>query len=195
MLLDDAASHEQVRPLLPGTPGSLALITSRRHLSALDDAVSVCLDTLPPDEGAVLLIRLVDRPDLDPADPAIEKINRLCGYLPLAIGMLARQLHHHPAWSAAGLAQELEAARDRLALMYAENLSVGAAFDLSYQDLAAVSNGCSGASACTPGRTLILMLPLPSTALAWRIPAAALASFSTSIWLPSLRAAVINCMT
>ena len=63
------------------------------------------------------------------------EITRLCGYLPLAIGMLARQLHHHPAWTAAGLAAELAAARDRLELMRAEDLSVAAAFDLSYQDL------------------------------------------------------------
>ena len=69
--------------------------------------------------------------------PGWREITRLCGYLPLAIGMLARQLHHHPAWTAAGLAAELAAARDRLELMHAENLSVAAAFDLSYQDLTA----------------------------------------------------------
>lgn len=137
LLLDDAASHDQVEPLLPGTPGTLVLITSRRHLGALDDAVSICLEILPPDEAAALLIRLANRPGLDQADPAVEKINRLCGHLPLAIGMLARQLHHHPAWSPAGLGRELEAARDRLELMHAENLSVAAAFDLSYQDLTA----------------------------------------------------------
>ena len=51
--------------------------------------------------------------------------------------MLARQLHHHPAWTPAGLAAELAAARDRLELMHAENLSVAAAFDLSYGDLTA----------------------------------------------------------
>ena len=68
--------------------------------------------------------------------PARE-IARLCGYLPLAIGMLARQLRHHPVWTAADLAAELAAARDRLELMHAENLSVAAAFDLSYQDLGA----------------------------------------------------------
>ena len=50
----------------------------------------------------------------------VGEINRLCGYLPLAIGMLARQLRHHPAWTAAGLAGELAAARDRLELMHAE---------------------------------------------------------------------------
>ena len=63
------------------------------------------------------------------------EITRLCGYLPLAIGMVARQLHHHPAWTAAGRAAELAAAVDRLELMATENLSVAAAFNLSYADL------------------------------------------------------------
>ena len=63
------------------------------------------------------------------------EITRLCGYLPLAIGMMARQLHHHPAWSVTGRAAELASARDRLELMATENLSVAAAFDLSYADL------------------------------------------------------------
>jgi tetratricopeptide (TPR) repeat protein/transcriptional regulator with XRE-family HTH domain len=135
LLLDDAAGHEQVRPLLPGTPQSLVLITSRRHLTALDDTTSICLDTFPPDEAAALLIRLADRQDLDAGDPAVQTINELCGYLPLAIGMLGRRLHHHPKWTLAGLADYLAAARDRLELMQAENLSVAAAFDLSYRDL------------------------------------------------------------
>jgi tetratricopeptide (TPR) repeat protein/transcriptional regulator with XRE-family HTH domain len=135
LVLDDAAGHEQVRPLLPGTAGSLVLVTSRRHLTALEDTHTINLDTLPSYEAAELLIRLAGRPALDPADPAVSEITRLCGYLPLAIGMLARQLHHHPAWSCGRLAADLAAARDRLAFMHAENLSVAAAFDLSYDDL------------------------------------------------------------
>ena len=46
-MLDDAAGHEQVRPLLPGTTGCLVLITSRRRLAALEDAAVISLDTLP----------------------------------------------------------------------------------------------------------------------------------------------------
>ena len=80
--------------------------------------------------------RLADRPGLPPDDAAVGEITRLCGYLPLAIGMLASQLRHHPAWTLAELAADLAAARDRLVMMHAENLSVGAAFDLSYRDLA-----------------------------------------------------------
>ena len=135
LLLDDAAGHEQVRPLLPGTAGSLVLVTSRRHLTALEDAQAISLEVLPAEEAAELLIRLAARPDLTSHDPAVEEIARLCGYLPLAVGMLARQLTHHPAWTAAELSADLAAARERLELMHAENLSVAAAFNLSYQDL------------------------------------------------------------
>ena len=91
----------------------------------------------PPEEAAQLLTRLAARPGLEPGDAAAAEITRLCGYLPLAVGMLARQLHHHPAWTAARLASDLAAARDRLELMHAEDLSVAAAFDLSYHDLTA----------------------------------------------------------
>jgi tetratricopeptide (TPR) repeat protein/transcriptional regulator with XRE-family HTH domain len=135
LVFDDAVSSEQVLPLLPGTGGSLVLVTSRRHLSALDDAAAISLDTLPAAEAAGLLIRLAGRPGLGVGNPAVTEITRLCGYLPLAIGMVARQLRHHPAWSAAGRAADLAAAVDRLELMATENLSVAAAFDLSYADL------------------------------------------------------------
>jgi tetratricopeptide (TPR) repeat protein/transcriptional regulator with XRE-family HTH domain len=135
LVLDDAASSEQVRPLLPGAGGSLVLITSRRHLSALEDARVISLDTLPPGEAAGLLIRLAGRAGLSPSDLEVREITRLCGFLPLAIGMVARQLHHHPAWTAAGRAADLAAAVERLELLATENLSVAAAFNLSYENL------------------------------------------------------------
>jgi tetratricopeptide (TPR) repeat protein/transcriptional regulator with XRE-family HTH domain len=137
IVLDDASGHEQVRPLLPSTAGSVALITSRRHLTALEDTRAISLDTLPPDEAARLLVTLAARAGLDPGDTAVREIVQLCGYLPLAVGMLARQLHHHPVWTAAELAADLRATHDRLELMSAENVSVAAAFDLSYGDLTA----------------------------------------------------------
>ena len=137
LLLDDVAGHEQVRPLLPGSAASLVLVTSRRRLTALEDAIVISIDTLSPDEAWALLVRLADRADFELDEAPGREITRLCGFLPLAIGMLARRLRHHPARTAAELAAELAAARDRLAVMRAENLSVAAAFDLSYRDLTA----------------------------------------------------------
>jgi tetratricopeptide (TPR) repeat protein/transcriptional regulator with XRE-family HTH domain len=135
LLLDDAAGHDQVAPLLPGTAGSLVILTSRRRLTALQDVAVISLDTPRPNEAATLLARLVDRAEINAGDAAVREVARLCGYLPLAIGMVAAQLRHHPSWPASGLAADLAEACDRLAVMRAENTSVTAAFDLSYQDL------------------------------------------------------------
>jgi tetratricopeptide (TPR) repeat protein/transcriptional regulator with XRE-family HTH domain len=137
LLLDDAGGHDQVKPLLPGAAGSLVLITSRRHLTALEDASSISLDTLPAQEAAELLVRLSGRPGLDLGVPAVGEVVRLCGYLPLAIGMMAGRLRHHPAWSVSDLAADLASARDRLEVLRTEGLSVAAAFDLSYESLTA----------------------------------------------------------
>jgi tetratricopeptide (TPR) repeat protein/transcriptional regulator with XRE-family HTH domain len=135
LLLDDATGHEQIRPLLPGTADSLVLVTSRRRLAALQDATVISLDTLSPEEAATLLVRLAARSGIAASEQAVDDIARLCGYLPLAIGILASQLRHHPARTTASVAADLAAARDRLAVMRAEDLSVAAAFDLSYADL------------------------------------------------------------
>jgi len=151
LLLDDAAGHEQVRPLLPGTSGSLVLVTSRRRLTALEDSAVISLGTLSPAEAVALLARLADRSDLGSGAGPAGEIARLCGYLPLAIGMLARQLRHHPARTGAELAAGLAAARDRLAVMRAENLSVAAAFDLSYADLSEAQQRLFRRLGSTPG--------------------------------------------
>ena len=71
----------------------------------------ISLDTLTPRDAAVLLVRLAARPGLRADDVAVGGISRLCGYLPLAIGMLASQLRHHPAWTVAGLAADFAEAR------------------------------------------------------------------------------------
>jgi tetratricopeptide (TPR) repeat protein/transcriptional regulator with XRE-family HTH domain len=154
LLLDDASSHEQVRPLLPGTAGSLVLVTSRRRLTALEDAAVISLDPLPAGEAAELLARLAGRADLGPGTGPGGEITRLCGYLPLAIGMLASQLRHHPSWTAGQVAAELTAAKDRLALMHAENVSVAAAFDLSYAELGPGSQRLFRLLGLVPGPSL-----------------------------------------
>jgi tetratricopeptide (TPR) repeat protein len=137
LVLDDATASEQIRPLLPGSPAALVLITSRRRLTALNEVVPMSLDTLPAYEAAELFTRLAARPGLTPSDPAVAETVRLCGYLPLAIRLTAAQLAHHSAWTIDELVADLASTRDRIATMRAESDSVTSAFDLSYGDLTA----------------------------------------------------------
>jgi tetratricopeptide (TPR) repeat protein/transcriptional regulator with XRE-family HTH domain len=136
VILDDAVSSEQVRPLVPGAPGSLVIVTGRRRLMDLEDSRVISLDALPLPEAALLFARLADRPGPAAQAPETEEVAGLCGCLPLAIGLQARRLHHHPTWTVADLAAELRAERDRLALATTQNLPVGAAFRMSYAELA-----------------------------------------------------------
>ncbi|WP_371656090.1 MULTISPECIES: tetratricopeptide repeat protein [unclassified Streptomyces] len=135
VLLDDARGSEQVEPLLPGTPGSLVLITSRRRLVALADAVPVTLDVLTEDRAVRLLVAKAGRADLTAQDPGCAELARLCGHLPLALHLTAARLRHHRAWSAEDVIADLAAASGRLAALSSENISVRAAFELSYRDL------------------------------------------------------------
>lgn len=135
LLLDDAAGSDQVQPLMPGSAGNLVIVTSRPDLIDLEGSQPVRLDTLTEDEAGRLFVRLAARPGLDPRDQAVGQITGLCGWLPLAVGILGRWLHHHRAWTAADLAGDLAAAHDRLAFINAEVPAVAAAFDLSYQKL------------------------------------------------------------
>jgi tetratricopeptide (TPR) repeat protein len=132
LVLDNAASSDQVIPLLPGSGGCLVLVTSRRHLADLPGAVvAVPLDALPPDEAQAMYLRLAIRAAAEPA-PAVRELVQLAGYLPLAISLLARVYAKHLAWSLADLIRETKAS---LLTLAAEKNSVAAAFDVSYRYL------------------------------------------------------------
>jgi tetratricopeptide (TPR) repeat protein/transcriptional regulator with XRE-family HTH domain len=135
LVLDDATGSDQVRPLLPGTAGTLVLVTSRRRLAALPEALPLTLDLLRPSQAGELFARLVDRSDVQASDSRVADLARLCGYLPLAISLMAGQLKHHRTWSLTDLTTKLASTHDRLAAIRAEDYSVAAALDLSYTDL------------------------------------------------------------
>ncbi|MEU2131687.1 NB-ARC domain-containing protein [Streptomyces sp. NPDC018352] len=135
LVLDDAVSSSQVRPLLPGSVGSLVIITSRRRLTALEGVVPMSLETLSHAEATALFTRLAGRPGMNAADPHVAEVVRLCGCLPLAIRLVAGKLAHHPSWGVDDLIGDLTATQDRIVAMRAEDDSVQSAFDLSYRDL------------------------------------------------------------
>jgi DNA-binding SARP family transcriptional activator/tetratricopeptide (TPR) repeat protein len=130
LVLDNAASSGQVAPLLPGTAQCLVLVTSRRFLGDLPAAVEVPLDTLPPGDARTMFANLAPRAASEPA--AVAELVALCGNLPLAIALLARLFTRHRSWIMADLIAETRA---RLLTISAENRTVAAAFELSYQDL------------------------------------------------------------
>ncbi|WP_409182830.1 tetratricopeptide repeat protein [Amycolatopsis sp. VS8301801F10] len=135
LILDDALSHQQVEPLLPAASGSLVITTSRRRLTALDGAVSVALDVLPAEEASALFVRLSGRAIRPEESEAVERVVRLCGWLPLAVTLLAGRLRSRPQWTVKDLADELDSTHDRLGRLRAEDIEVAAAFDLSYREL------------------------------------------------------------
>ncbi|MFI5783691.1 ATP-binding protein [Nocardia sp. NPDC051570] len=135
LVLDDARDHAQVEPLLPAGHGCLTLITSRRRLLALDGAQPLALDILDPGAGVELFCRVAQRSPSGSDTVAVSEIVRLCGYLPLAIVLLASRLAHHPSWTIAGLAAEFGATRDRLGELDAGQRAVRAAFTTSYNNL------------------------------------------------------------
>jgi DNA-binding SARP family transcriptional activator/tetratricopeptide (TPR) repeat protein len=134
LLLDNAANSEQVGPLLPGGPGGLTLITSRRRLVGLDGVRPVSLDALSADEAVALLHRIVgERVTLDQSGAA--EVARLCGYLALAIRLAAARLAHRPGWTVQDLVTRLGSTRPVLAEIAAEGRTLSAAFALSYQQV------------------------------------------------------------
>jgi hypothetical protein len=131
LVLDNAASTAQVQPLLPAAPGCMAIVTSRRFLGDLPAAVTTLpLDALSADDAARMFLRLVPRAGSEPV--AVADVVAACGHLPLAISLVARLLERHRAWSVADLLAET---RSRLVHLATEDLTVAAAFDLSYRHL------------------------------------------------------------
>ncbi|MER5484335.1 tetratricopeptide repeat protein [Streptomyces sp. NPDC002812] len=137
LVLDDAADHEQIEPLLPGAPGCLVLITSRNRLQALDGAAPLPLAMLPPEQAALLFTRLSRRDFTEPELDEVAEIVALCGYLPLAVALLAGRLAHHPNWTLTQFTTDFTTARDLLGKLAAGNRAVATAFELSYRDLPA----------------------------------------------------------
>ncbi|MEV5538348.1 tetratricopeptide repeat protein [Saccharopolyspora shandongensis] len=139
LVLDNARDADQVLPLLPGSPGSLVVVTSRQRLDELvahHGAQRLALVTLTRDEGHRLLAsflgdeRLVDVPE------AVAALVEHCAGLPLALTLVAAQATVDPDVALEDLAAELRDERDRLdALDLGGRTGVRAVFSWSYRTL------------------------------------------------------------
>ncbi|SNX66223.1 DNA-binding SARP family transcriptional activator [Streptomyces sp. TLI_55] len=110
ILLDNARDAGQVRPLLPGAPGCLTIVTSRNRLGglvAVDGAHPVHLDVLSAREGHELLVRRLGAARVAAEPKAVRMIVELCAGLPLALAVTAARAAGRPAFPLAALAAEL----------------------------------------------------------------------------------------
>ncbi|MFJ4767732.1 BTAD domain-containing putative transcriptional regulator [Streptomyces uncialis] len=117
IVLDNANSAEQVRPLLPGAPGCMVLVTSRDSLTGLvvtEAAHRLTLDVLSPAEALSLVVSIIGsaRAGADPA--AVEDLIRLCARLPLALRIAAGRAAAYAHVSVADIVAELADEDSRL---------------------------------------------------------------------------------
>ncbi|MFE6173801.1 BTAD domain-containing putative transcriptional regulator [Streptomyces sp. NPDC056464] len=136
VLLDNAKDATQVRPLLPGTDGCAALVTSRARMVDLAGAHLVDLDVMSPDEALSLFARIVGEGRVAPEREAALDVVAACGFLPLAIRIAASRLAARRTWTVSVLAAKLADGRRRLDELQAGDLAVKATFELGYGALA-----------------------------------------------------------
>ena len=136
IVLDNAATVEQVRPLLPGTPSALVVATSRDSLTGLvarHGARRLDLDLLPPEDAVALLGALIGGRVVAEPDAAAELAGQ-CVRLPLALRVAAELAVARPVTPLAALVEELADEQRRLELLDAggdPRTAVRAVFSLS----------------------------------------------------------------
>ncbi|WP_405798046.1 AfsR/SARP family transcriptional regulator [Streptomyces sp. NBC_01506] len=135
ILLDNARDAAQVRPLLPGTEGCAALVTSRVRMVDLEGAHLVDLDVMSPEEALQLFTRIVGRERVSSEREAALDVVAACGFLPLAIRIAASRLASRRTWTVSVLAAKLADERRRLDELQAGDLAVKATFELGYGQL------------------------------------------------------------
>jgi transcriptional regulator with XRE-family HTH domain len=113
VVLDNAASEAQVRPLLPGTPGCGVLVTSRTRLAGLEGARFIHLDVLDETQAVELLGRIVGAARVAAEPHSATQIVGFCGRLPLAIRVAGARLVARPGWPLGHLAELLADERRR----------------------------------------------------------------------------------
>ncbi|MER5643423.1 helix-turn-helix domain-containing protein [Streptosporangium sp. NPDC002524] len=153
IVLDNAASEEQVRPLLPGGGAGRALVTSRRLLAGLEGVRRLGLGPLPLLEATELLGGILKDRGAPDEGPALGQLARLCGGLPLALRIAGNRLVSRPSWNAADLAARLANEERRLEQLSAGDLKIAGAFGLSYEQLAASTRRLFRRLALVPGRS------------------------------------------
>jgi DNA-binding SARP family transcriptional activator/tetratricopeptide (TPR) repeat protein len=140
LVLDNAADEAQVRPLLPGSPGCLAVVTSRRPLpglAAVEGALRVSLDLMTEAEARELLAARLGAARVAAEPAAVSELAVLCARLPLALAVAAVRAAASPGLPLTSLTEQLQDMRGRLDVLDADDpaSSVRAVFSWSYRNL------------------------------------------------------------
>jgi DNA-binding SARP family transcriptional activator/Tfp pilus assembly protein PilF len=138
VLLDNARDVEQVRPLLPASPGCLVIVTSRHQLTGLvttHDATALTIQAFSPDEARDALARRLGRDRLMAETDALGEVVELCAGLPLATALVAARAKAHRDLPLAVIASELRDERTRLDALSANDVATDlrAVFSSSYR--------------------------------------------------------------
>jgi DNA-binding SARP family transcriptional activator/tetratricopeptide (TPR) repeat protein len=131
VVLDNAASEAQIRPLLPARPGCAAIVTSRVRLHEFTRRYWTT-DVLIASDAIELLGKIIGPGRVEAEADAARDVVGMCGYLPMAIVIAGRRIHTHPHWRLGWVAERLADERHRLAWFTAGDLEIRASFALSY---------------------------------------------------------------
>lgn len=134
VLIEDADEPEQIRPLLPGSPGCLVLVTSRRRMIGLPGICWLPLGIMRQDEAVALFTRVAGA-ERAHEHAMVTTVVRMCGYLPLAIQLEGSRLRQHTSWSVADLASRLSRIQYRLGEISEGAREIARSFELSYRYL------------------------------------------------------------
>ncbi|MET8676026.1 tetratricopeptide repeat protein [Streptomyces sp. NPDC004647] len=141
VLLDNAASSQQVRPLMVAAPGCAVLVTSRRRLTSLavsTGARRVSLEPMEEQESVQLLTAVLGQTRADAEPKAVRDLACRCGHLPLALRIAAERLATHRHLPVAAAVAELadpEDRLDRLADGEDPHLAMRPVFNASYREI------------------------------------------------------------
>jgi len=128
LVLDDAASAAQVRPLIPSGAGSLTMVTAVRRFIDLAGARWTTLLPLAPEESVELMGRLVGHERLAAEPGPTGRLAEACSHQPLAVRVAAARLADRPSWTVAEIEQQLYDDLDQPVVMHADCRIVDAPF-------------------------------------------------------------------
>jgi DNA-binding SARP family transcriptional activator/DNA-binding XRE family transcriptional regulator len=174
IVLDNARDVDQVRPLLPGSPGSMVVITSRARLAGLavgEGAYMLTLDLLTDDEARQMLASRLGKHRAAAEPSAVNELISLCTRLPLALAIAVARAGDNPRLPLSALAAELRDAASRLDSLDAGDAvsNIRAMFSWSYQSLQAPARRMfrligvhSGPDITAPAAASLAGIPVPA---------------------------------